>query len=124
LKEPALGLVDRLAPEAAACGSVNTVVLDEDRRTTGHSTDGDGFLAGLARVRPRPIGRALILGTGGATRAVAAALSGAGARVELVGRNRESGEAVAADLAARGATVAYAGPRTGFRHSCRGPISS
>jgi shikimate dehydrogenase len=114
LKEPALGLVDRLAPEAAACGSVNTVVLDEDRRTTGHSTDGDGFLAGLARVRPRPIGRALILGTGGATRAVAAALSGAGARVELVGRNRESGEAVAADLAARGATVAYAGPPDGL----------
>jgi shikimate dehydrogenase len=109
LKESALGLVDRVAPEAAACGSVNTVALDERRRTTGHSTDGDGFLAGLARVRPGPVGRALILGTGGATRAVAAALAGTGAHVGLVGRNREPGEAVAADLGARGATVVYAG---------------
>jgi shikimate dehydrogenase len=108
LKEAALALVDHVAPEAATCGSVNTVVLDGNR-TTGHSTDGGGFLAALARVRSEPVSRAVILGTGGATRAVAAALSGAGVRVELVGRNAEAGTAVAADLTARGRPVSYAG---------------
>jgi shikimate dehydrogenase len=108
LKEAALGLVDALGPEAAACGSVNTVIADGDR-TMGRSTDGGGFLAALARVRAEPVARAVILGTGGATRAVTAALSASGARVELVGRNEASGRAVAADLTARGTPVVFAG---------------
>lgn len=108
LKEAALGLVDAVGPEAAACGSVNTVIRDGDR-TTGRSTDGEGFLAALSRVRSGPVARAVILGTGGATRAVAAALHGSGARVELVGRNEASGRAIAADLTARGSPVVFAG---------------
>jgi shikimate dehydrogenase len=108
LKEAALTLVDRLAPEAETCGSVNTVVL-HGTRTTGHSTDGAGFLAALSRVRPGPARRAVILGTGGATRAVAAALAGTGATVLLVGRNAAAGRSVAGDLSARGPAVTFAG---------------
>ena len=107
-KETALRLVDRAATEASACGSVNTVVL-EDGRTAGHSTDGAGFLDALATVRAEPVGQAVILGTGGATRAVAAALVEGGTEVRLVGRNEAAGRSVAADLSSRGARVLYAG---------------
>jgi shikimate dehydrogenase len=107
-KEAALRLVDRVAPEAAACGSVNTVV-PEDGGLTGHSTDGAGFLDALARARTEPVGLALLIGTGGAARAVAAALAGSGAAVRLVGRNEAAGRSVAADLSAGGARVAFDG---------------
>ena len=110
LKEAAIALVDHLAPEAERCGSVNTVVV-HGTRTAGHSTDGAGFLAALSRVRPGPARRAVILGTGGATRAVAAALAGTGATVLLVGRNAAAGRSVAADLSARGSAVTFAGGR-------------
>jgi shikimate dehydrogenase len=107
-KGAALELVDRVAPEAAACGSVNTVVR-EDGGTTGHSTDGDGFMEALAGVRAEPVGRAVIIGTGGASRAVAAALSAGGTDVRLVGRNAAAGGAVAADLSSGGTRVTFAG---------------
>jgi len=107
-KEAALRLVEGVAPEASACGSVNTVVL-EGGRTTGHSTDGAGFLDALAAVRTEPAGRAVIIGTGGATRAVAAALAGGGTDVRLVGRNEEAGRAVADDLSSGDVRVAYRG---------------
>jgi shikimate dehydrogenase len=108
LKEAALTLVDDVAPEAETCGSVNTVVV-RGERTAGHSTDGAGFLAALDRVRPGPARRAVILGTGGATRAVAAALAGTGATVLLVGRNEAAGRILAGDLSTRGAAVTFAG---------------
>jgi shikimate dehydrogenase len=107
-KEAALELVDRVAPEAAACGSVNTVVR-EGGRITGHSTDGDGFMEALAGARAEPVRRAVIIGTGGATRAVAAALSAGGTDIRLVGRNAAAGRAVAADLSSGGTRVTFAG---------------
>jgi shikimate dehydrogenase len=107
-KEAALRLVDLVAPAAAACGSVNTVVL-EDGRATGHSTDGAGFLDALRAVRADPVGRAVIIGTGGATRAVAAALADEGADVRLVGRNEAAGRSVASDLAGGARRVSFEG---------------
>jgi shikimate dehydrogenase len=107
-KEAALRLVDRVAPEAAACGSVNTVVMDGGR-TTGHSTDGAGFLEALTGVRTDPVRRAVIIGTGGATRAVAAALAEGGTDVLLVGRNQAAGRSLAAELSTGAARVAFAG---------------
>ena len=113
LKQAAAGLVDDVAPSVAASGTVNTVVR-AGGRTVGESTDGAGFLAALRRVRPEPVGRAVILGTGGATRAVAAALAADGARVDIVGRNGSAGERLAAELTSRLApgaegTIAHAG---------------
>jgi shikimate dehydrogenase len=112
LKADVLDLVDEVAPAARRSGSVNTVVI-RDRRTTGDSTDGAGFLAALRRVRAEPAERALILGTGGAARAVAAALCGRGATAVLWGRNESAGRQVAADLSSHAAPsdgpVSYAG---------------
>lgn len=88
---------------ARECGAVNTVVVS-DGRWTGHNTDGSGFLDVLAARDFEPAGaRVAILGAGGAARAVAAALLGAGAHVGLVARRPESAQAVATALASLGA---------------------
>ena len=76
-KQAAAGLVDALEPAARRLGAVNTVLVGADGRTQGRNTDGAGFLAGLRAAVPgwRPgAGPAVILGAGGAVRAVAAAL--------------------------------------------------
>ena len=46
-KEQVAACVDGLAPAAAALRSVNTVVVEDDGRLVGHSTDGHGFVAAL-----------------------------------------------------------------------------
>lgn len=83
--------VDELAPAAAALGAVNCVVR-RNGRTTGHSTDGDGFLWGLRddlAVDPAGL-RCVVLGAGGAARAVVLALAGAGAAaVHVVNRTQD-----------------------------------
>jgi shikimate dehydrogenase len=77
---------------------VNTVVFSEGY-AVGHSTDGAGFLAALRRAGMGRVGRAVVLGTGGAARAVAAALADEGTAVLVMGRNRGAGHRLAADLA-------------------------
>ena len=97
LKERVLPLLDEVSAEAAEAGSVNTVVFEDDR-AIGHSTDGAGFLAALRRAGVGRVGRALVLGTGGAARAVVAALRREGATVTVAGRNAAAGRRLAADL--------------------------
>ncbi len=78
-KEAILPLIDELSPTAGAIGAVNTVV-NRERRLVGHNTDVSGFLGALrheAGVNPRGKG-AVMLGAGGAARAVARALADAG----------------------------------------------
>lgn len=86
LKEEVLPLLDAVSPAAAGAGSVNTVVFSGGA-SRGDSTDGAGFLAALARVPHLRVRRALIFGTGGAARAVAAALRQDGVAVGVAGRN-------------------------------------
>jgi shikimate dehydrogenase len=100
LKEDILPLLDSVSRDASRAGSVNTVVF-RDGRAEGHSTDGHGLLAALARRVEGAPPLALILGTGGAARAVAAALEDAGSSVVVTGRNRRAGEAIASELGVR-----------------------
>ncbi len=71
LKERVIPLLDRVDPMARAVGAVNTIVV-RNRRTIGYNTDGAGFVRALREPgwRPGPT-RAVILGAGGAARAVA-----------------------------------------------------
>lgn len=81
-KRTILPLLDEIAPDASD-GAVNTVVIRQGR-AIGHNTDGAGFLRALPF---SPQGkRCLLLGAGGAARAVCAALVGAGAEVTVCSR--------------------------------------
>jgi len=72
-KQAALSCMDVLSPEVERIGALNTVVI-EHGKLTGHSTDGEGFLAGLAELGCAWPTRALVLGGGGASRSVVDAL--------------------------------------------------
>ncbi|GIU89519.1 MAG: hypothetical protein KatS3mg010_0618 [Acidimicrobiia bacterium] len=77
---------DRLTAEAARLGAVNTVTVAPDGLLHGDSTDGEGFLRSLRAAGHDVAGaRVLVLGAGGAARAVAAACAGAGAQVTVDG---------------------------------------
>lgn len=83
--------VDEIDAAAQALRSVNTVVLRDDASTFGASTDGDGFVDSLRAGGVEPEGaRVVVLGAGGAARAIVDALGRAGvADVAIVNRNHE-----------------------------------
>jgi shikimate dehydrogenase len=77
----------QLTPEAAALGAVNTVVASDDGVVLGTSTDGEGFLRAVADEGLDIGGRTcVVVGAGGAGRAIALAAAGAGARVTVAAR--------------------------------------
>jgi shikimate dehydrogenase len=90
-KQAVIELCDELDEVATRAGSVNTLVL-RDGRVHGSSTDG---LAVTTQIEAQGR-RALVLGTGGAAKAVAAALGAAGADVVVHGR-RDAGWPPSAD---------------------------
>ncbi|MBC7905865.1 MAG: shikimate dehydrogenase [Rhodospirillaceae bacterium] len=101
-KEQALRLVDELEPLARRIGAVNTLVVQENGSVLGRNTDAFGFLENLRRGAPnwRPqSGPAVVLGAGGAARAVCAALIDADVpEVRLVNRSVERAERLALDV--------------------------
>ena len=101
-KERALAAVDQATPAARRIGAVNTLIVQPDGRLHGANTDAFGFLENLRDGAPAwcaATGPALVLGAGGAARAVVAALIDAGApEVRLANRHRGRAEALAADL--------------------------
>ena len=96
-KEAAFAVCDEVLPRAHRAGAVNTLLF-RDGRITGDCTDGFGFLASLPDYDPRR-GPAVILGAGGAARAIAAALLDAGCpHLTLVNRTPQRAEALARAL--------------------------
>jgi shikimate dehydrogenase len=113
LKQDAAALCVSLSARARRCGSVNTLVREGDG-WHGDSTDGSGFLRDLVeRVRFDPRGsRVLLLGAGGAARAVAFALADAGAgELTIANRTHRRAEALASGLAADAPLPSAAGAR-------------
>ena len=90
-KETVIPFCDEVDDVALRAGSVNTLLI-RDGRVHGSSTDG---LAVASQVEPAGL-RALVLGTGGASKAVASALEEAGADVAVRGR-RDAGWPPSAD---------------------------
>ncbi len=72
-KQFIIPLLDECSPQAAAFGSVNTVSI-RDGKAIGYTTDGIGCLKALEAAGVSPEGHCLLLGSGGAARAVAFAL--------------------------------------------------
>jgi shikimate dehydrogenase len=102
-KQAVSALVDRLTPHARAVGAVNCLELTPAGELVGHNTDAGGFVDGLVdglNVQTAGV-RAVLLGSGGAARAVRAGLLDAGAeRVTIVARTpaRARAFAAAADI--------------------------
>ena len=101
-KHRALELADERAPEALLAGAANTLV-SSGVRLVAHNTDVGGFLLALreeARFEPRGR-RAVVLGAGGAARAVVVALAQEGAAaITVLNRDRERAARLAAELGA------------------------
>ena len=102
-KQAIIPLLDALSDAAAAIGAVNTVVNDSGR-LVGHNTDAAGFLRALleADFEPREE-RVVVLGAGGAARAVVYALLTAGAVVGVYNRTPERAESLVSAFANLGA---------------------
>lgn len=98
-KERALGLVDEVTPLARRIGAVNTLIVREDGTILGDNSDGFGFIANLQQVQPDwrgGAGPAVVLGAGGAARAVVVSLLDAGApEIRLVNRTTRRAEEIA-----------------------------
>ncbi|EKV32154.1 Shikimate 5-dehydrogenase I alpha [Caenispirillum salinarum AK4] len=101
-KEAALRACDDVSDLAERIGAVNTLVCRDDGTLYGDNTDGFGFLENLragCRGWQADAGPAVVLGAGGAARAVVAALQDAGCpEVRLTNRTRARAEELAASL--------------------------
>jgi len=96
-KEAVMPYLDELSETALFYGAVNTIV-NRQGRLVGHNTDGPGFIRALQENQgfDPSRGPALILGAGGAARAVVLALAQAGCpELALVNRHRDRARALA-----------------------------
>jgi shikimate dehydrogenase len=112
-KIEAVGAVDRLTSQAAAIGAVNCVVRNADT-LVGDNTDGRGLIRAVEAVTPLRGARVVVLGAGGAARAVAVELAIAGAReVTIVNRSVERARSLVGRLEALGTVTAAYEPWAG-----------
>lgn len=108
-KELAAGLVDRIDPLARRIGAVNTVTVEADGSLTGSNSDAFGFIASLDSAAPAwraTTGTAVVLGAGGASRAVIVGLIDAGVgHIRVINRNRDRALALVEALDSRALAV-------------------
>lgn len=88
-KESVIPFLDRLQKDAKVIGAVNTIKIMRDGRLVGYNTDHIGFAKALANYLPLKEKSALILGTGGASKAVAYVLETMGFTYQFVSRTKK-----------------------------------
>jgi shikimate dehydrogenase len=97
-KEQVIPLLDEVNEEARFIGAVNTVVNNEGR-LTGYNTDGRGFMSSLSEagisVEDKEV---VIIGTGGAARAISYYLSKKASHLSLFDIDTEKSEKLVSDL--------------------------
>ena len=98
-KQAIFPLLDRVDELARRIGAVQTVVVEKDGSLTGFNNDGNGFIQSIKDAAPhwRPdSGPILVLGAGGASRAVVASLAAQGAKeIRLANRTLEKAQEIA-----------------------------
>ncbi len=87
-KEEVIPLLDRMDKEAKKIGAVNTIKILKDGRLAGYNTDHYGFARSLADFLPLKEKTALILGTGGASKAIAYVLEAMEFEYQKVSRTK------------------------------------
>ena len=97
-KVAVIPLLDEVDDDVTAIGAANYVTI-ENGRLIGHNNDGKGVVKAIEKVTPLAGQRVVMLGAGGAGRAMAMELAWAGAaHLTLVTRRQEQGEEVAATV--------------------------
>jgi shikimate dehydrogenase len=98
-KQAVMPLLDRVDPLAGRIGAVNTIVYGKDG-LTGYNTDAAGFLEPLRPLLEREhwFRMARVLGTGGAARAIVAALTQENVTLVLAGRDAAKARALLDEL--------------------------
>lgn len=109
-KEAALAAVDEADAHARHIGAVNTIVVGDDGRLLGSNTDGFGFMENIAATTPdwRRDRAAVILGAGGASRAIIVALIDAGVpEIRIANRTQARAKALVDEFAGPCSTVPW-----------------
>jgi shikimate dehydrogenase len=100
-KQTIIQLLDELTQPAKSIGAVNTI-YSQNGNLTGDNTDAAGFMIDLKKFLANEVhgsqGKALVLGAGGAARAVVYALLKDGWQVILTARNPEQGRLLVAQF--------------------------
>lgn len=96
-KQTIIPYLDHIDAEATAIGAVNCITIDGGR-TTGHNTDIEGIDKSLDMLSLPNVCRALVLGTGGAAKAVHHILRKRNIDYHTVSRNKERGDFTYANL--------------------------
>jgi shikimate dehydrogenase len=97
LKEDIIPLLDEIDPQAANIGAVNTVV-NRDGRLVGYNTDWLGALRALEEKTEIAGKRVLILGAGGASRAIAFGILEKGGQVAITDLEKDKALALSRHL--------------------------
>ena len=91
-KEAIIPYLDELSEDAKIIGAVNTIRFLPNGKTEGHNTDAYGFKAALLKQFDNYATRALILGTGGASKAIRYVLEQLNIQPLFISRNPKEGQ--------------------------------
>ena len=122
-KEKILSTADQISDRAALIGAANTLVFQPDGKIYADNTDGYGFIENIRQHTPdwqAKDGPALVLGAGGAARAIVSALLEAGApEVRISNRTRARADQIKSDFGGRVGVVDWvkAGAEIEYAHT-------
>lgn len=100
-KERAFRACDTLDDDAERIGAVNTITFGPEGTVQGSNTDAFGFMENIRQTAEWPGSIAVVLGAGGAARAVCVALIDVGStEIRLINRTRERADSLAEEFGA------------------------
>ena len=121
-KEAVIELADVVTKRAALSGSANTLTFEPGGKIHADNTDGEGFVENLRRNAPdwQPRdGPAVVIGAGGAARAVIASLLEQGApEVRICNRTRERADALQARFGQKTAVYEWTRIKSAMNEAC------
>jgi len=91
-KEQVLSYLDEIEDNAKLIGAINTIKINKDKTLTGYNTDFIGFINTLRPHINSNCKKALILGTGGASKAIEYGLKKLNIESKKVSRNKKKGD--------------------------------
>ena len=97
-KESVMPMLDKIDKEAQAIGAINTIKITKNGKLIGYNTDHYGFASALMKFLPIKEKKALILGTGGASKAIYYVLKAMNFEITQVSRTASSGSITYSDL--------------------------